>query len=78
MYKDDKAFSLKRKKQRFIAFKNEWDSFEKKPLTKEVKDSIKNLYLEGKTQKEIHILLNMPFSTVRGVVQRLRKKGIIT
>lgn len=34
---------------------------------------IKNLYLKGISQKDIHLILAIPYSSVRNVVQRLRK-----
>ena len=36
-------------------------------------DEIKNLYLKGISQKDIHLILSIPYSSVRNIVQRLRK-----
>ena len=33
----------------------------------------KNLYLKGISQKDIHLILAIPYSSVRNIVQRLRK-----
>ena len=47
------------------------------PVNTEKINSIKELYISGLTQKEIHLKLNIPYSTTRGIIQRLRNKNEI-
>lgn len=72
IYKDNN-FCLKRKHDRFVEFKEYINGLGRRNLSPETITLIKNNYLEGVTQKEIHLKLNLPFSTVRTVINRLRK-----
>lgn len=67
------SFYLKRKYDRFIDFFDVISKMDKRKQPKEQIDKIKDLYLSGYKQKEIHLILNIPFPTVRGTIQRLRK-----
>ena len=69
----DNNFYLTRKYDRFVEFKKYLDGLTKRNLSPETISLIKKNYLEGITQKQIHLKLELPFSTVRNVINRLRK-----
>lgn len=71
---NNSIFCLKRKKEKFLEFKKYLLQLSKRKITENTINIIKNLYLKGKTQKEISVILNINFSTIRNNIQRLRKK----
>lgn len=71
LYKDE-GFYLERKFNIFQEAENYYKTLNR-PYIKEKISIIKDYYLSGLTQKEIHLKLDIPFSSVRGVIQRLRK-----
>lgn len=71
------SFYLNRKHERFIEFLSIISKMNKRKQPKNQLNKIKELYLLGYTQKEIHVKLEIPFSTVRGTIQRFRKSGDI-
>lgn len=68
------SFHLLRKYKRFLDFFDVISKLKKRKQTDEIINKILELYLSGFKQKEIHLKLGIPFSTIRGIVQRLRKK----
>lgn len=74
----ENQFGLSRKKEKFI---ESIDSFKKysSSLHKENGNwkKIEKLYKEGKSQKEIADIINIPYSSTRGCVQKMRKEGIL-
>jgi len=77
MYKEG-CFCLLRKKKRFYEFFNIIHNMKHRNLNNTIINQIKEFYLSGMKQCEIYKKLNMPFSSVRGCIQRLRKKGLVT
>jgi len=76
IYNDN--FYLKRKYSKFLEFEKYIKTLLKRNIDINKIELIKKLYQEGKTQKEIHINLGIAYSSVRTVIQRLRKnKNII-
>jgi hypothetical protein len=76
MYGDCK-FSLSRKKSRFIDFMDHCQRITRK-FKPDSKLEILRLYEQGISQCEIAKILKIPPSSVRGVVQRGRRDGLIT
>lgn len=77
LYKNS-SFSLKRKKEKF-SFSLEKSKKYQLTNYKEngIWEKIKKLSDLEKTQKEISVILKIPYSSVRGCVQRMRKEGKI-
>jgi hypothetical protein len=67
------SFFLKRKNDRFLEFFNSLLKIKKRKMNEGMVNSIKGLFLNGLSQKDIHIKLKIPYSSVRSVIQRLRK-----
>lgn len=76
LYKDC-DFRLSRKYNRFLEFIEHNKTIEKKYTTTQ-RDEILVMYNEGKSQCDISRALNLPASSVRGVVQRGRRDGLTT
>lgn len=72
---DNSNFYLKRKYIRFCDFIKLTENMSKRKITKSVINEIKTLYLAGEKQSQIYKSLNVPFSSVRGIIQRLRKNN---
>lgn len=66
-------FCLTRKYDKFLEFQVYINNIERRNLDSDTINNIKNLYEQGLSQKTIHEKLNLPYSSVRGVIQRLRK-----
>ena len=75
LYKNPPPFYFKRKKEKFDNFTNSLSQLSKRKLKKNEILKIKELYLLGITQKEISEILEMPYPTIKSVIQRLRKSG---
>jgi intein-encoded DNA endonuclease-like protein len=73
LFNNEYDFSLNRKKSKFLEFKEYLQTLTRRNVSDEVIIKIKNLFKEEKTQKEIHELLGLPYSSVRTIIQRLRK-----
>ena len=73
----EKVFYLNRKKKRFDEFKIYVENLDRRKIKEEVLKEVENLYKKGISQKKIHSLLKIPYSSVRTIVQRLRKKGVL-
>ena len=67
------TFYLKRKYNKFVEFEEYILNMTKRNHSFEIIDEVKNLYLKGISQKDIHLILAIPYSSVRNIVQRLRK-----
>ena len=61
------------KRQVVIEFEEYILNMTKRNHSFEIIDEVKNLYLKGISQKDIHLTLAIPYSSVRNIVQRLRK-----
>lgn len=70
------TFSLGRKKSTFLEFIEHVETLKKK-YTAELTDSVIKLYSEGIPQCELGKILNIPYSSVRTIVQRGRRIGLI-
>lgn len=70
-------FYLKRKKERFDKFNLMLTSLNRRNLSDDDISEIKQLYISGMKQFEIANMKKMPKSSVRNVIQRLRKYGEI-
>ena len=77
IYYNKDLYSLKRKVDKFKEFNEHISNRVLKRYSKDKINSIKELYISGLTQKEIHLKLNIPYSTTRGIIQRLRNKNEI-
>lgn len=73
LYSEKESFCLKRKYNKFLEFENYISNMKKRNYSLEIINEIKTMYLRGLSQKEIHLKLSIPFSSVRNIVQRLRK-----
>ena len=73
LYSESNIFYLKRKYNKFVEFEEYILNMTKRNHSFEIIDEVKNLYLKGISQKDIHLILAIPYSSVRNVVQRLRK-----
>ena len=71
----DGEFYLKRKEERFSNFLLMLNKLTKKNLSNDKINEIKTLYCSGMKQFQIANINNMPKSSVRTVIQRLRKYG---
>jgi hypothetical protein len=71
------SFYLKRKYNKILNFIDVINNIKKRRQSEENVNLIKNLYLNGVTQKNIHIETGIPFSTVRGTIQKLRKEKLL-
>jgi DNA-binding MarR family transcriptional regulator len=76
MYEDD-GFYLKRKKNKFNDFNNMLTTLTKRNLSNKIIDDILEYYNMKIKQSEIANILKIPKSSVRTVIQRLRKNGKI-
>ena len=76
-YETPPNYYFERKLERFKSFKIGVSMMKKRDLTDTIISNIKALYLAGKKQIDISKELNIKPSSVRGVIQRLRKKGVI-
>jgi DNA-directed RNA polymerase specialized sigma24 family protein len=76
LFYDDANFFLKRKNQKFLDFIESLNQLEKRKLSKLIIKQIENYYLSGMKQFEIAREMKIPNSTVRGVIQRLRKRMV--
>lgn len=76
MYSDN-GFYLKRKRNRFDDFKENLNGLDRRHIKSEIINEIKSLYLNGYRQFEIANMKNMPKSSIRTIIQRLRKYGEI-
>lgn len=74
LYKNGNLY-LRRKKERFYNFIEMLNSLTKRNLSNNIVEDIKVLYMSGKKQVEISEIKNLPNSSVRTVIQRLRKHG---
>lgn len=70
-------FYLKRKKEKFDDFNLMLTSLNRRNLSSDVICEIKSLYVLGMKQFQIANIKKMPKSTIRNVIQRLRKHGEI-
>jgi hypothetical protein len=70
----DADFYLLRKHERFLKFLESLNYLDKRKLSTLIITQIKEQYLSGLKQYEIANKMFLPKSTVRGVIQRLRKK----
>lgn len=70
------TFSLDRKRSTFLEFIKHVETLKKK-YTTELTNSVIRLYCEGISQCEIGKILNIPYSSVRTIVQRSRRIGLI-
>ena len=77
LYNEENIFYLKRKYNKFLDFDTYISQLKKRNFSEEVILEIKNLFLNGKSRKEIHILTGLKFNSVRTVIQRLKKNGEI-
>lgn len=68
-------FYLKRKKERFDEFNLMLTSLKRRNLSNDVINEIKSLYVSGMKQSQIIDIKKMPKSTIKNVIQRLRKHG---
>lgn len=73
LYSESNIFYLKRKYNKFVEFEEYILNMTKRNHSFEIINEVKNLYLKGISQKDIHLILAIPYSSVRNVVQRLRK-----
>ena len=73
LYNKENIFYLKRKYNKFLEFEDYILNMTKRNHSFETISEIKNLYLKGVSQKDIHLKLAIPHSSVRNIVQRLRK-----
>ena len=64
---------MKRKYNKFLEFEDYILNMTKRNHSFETISEIKNLYLKGVSHKDIHLKLAIPHSSVRNIVQRLRK-----
>lgn len=78
LFYDNNLKYLTRKKSRFNDFIDVINSLGHRMLTESNKNDIGQLYINGMSQAKISRHLNMPASSVRGVIQRLRRDGKIT
>lgn len=74
---NESNFYLKRKKNRFNDFTSSLNLLKRRYLSEIVVNNIKNHYLNDLKQIEISKIEKIPYSTVRTVIQRLRKNGKI-
>lgn len=70
------TFSLDRKRSTFLEFIKHVETLKKK-YTTGLTNSVIRLYGEGISQCEIGKTLNIPYSSVRTIVQRSRRIGLI-
>lgn len=70
-------FYLNRKKEKFNNFILNINNLKRRNLSNEVINEIKMLYLSGMAQVEISKIKKIPKSSIRTVIQRLRKHGEI-
>lgn len=73
LFYDDYTFSLKRKKNRFNDFMLMLNTLTRRNLSDKIINEIKFLYISGIKQFNIANKMNIPKSSVRTVIQRLRK-----
>lgn len=74
LYKDSVLF-LKRKYNKFLLNAKKFHNFMKKSHSRNGnKEKIIELYQTGVIQKNIAIMLNIPYPSVRGIIQRHRKE----
>lgn len=73
----DANFYLLRKHERFLRFLESLNYLDKRKLSPLIITQIKEQYLSGLKQYEIANKMFLPKSTVRGLIQRLRKKESI-
>jgi hypothetical protein len=76
-YVNNNSFHLHRKYDRFLDFIELTKTFEKRKFNLDCINMIKDMYISGLKQYEIAKQLNKKFSSVRCVVQRLRKEGLV-
>lgn len=74
LYHNLTDFGLKRKLDRFIDFNNYLNNLSKRNISEDIITKIKELYLSNMKSKEIHLLLNVPYPSVRTVIKRLKDK----
>lgn len=74
----DSNFYLQRKYIRFNDFNNVISKITKRHIVDSIISDIKQLYVNGFKQSEISKITNVNFSSVRCIIQRLRKQNEIT
>ena len=77
LYNKNENFRLKIKYDKFLDFKQYISNLSKRNISKEIIDEIEKLYILKTSQKNIHILLNIPYSSVRTIIRKLRKENKI-
>ena len=77
LFYNTESFYLKRKKEKFNDFNKMLDNLNKRNINKTIIEDILVLYLSGVKQIEIAKIKNMPSSSIRSIIQRLRKNGKI-
>jgi len=77
LYDNPPDYFFNRKKNRFDEFMHVVNNMTKRDFTDNMINEIKTLYDEGLTQKSISDKLNLKYSSVRCVIQRLRKSGVL-
>lgn len=70
-------FYLMRKKEKFDEFLLMLNKLSKRNLSSETINNIKDLYILGTKQTKISDTVNIPYGSVKTVIQRLRKHGEI-
>lgn len=78
LYNPKPNFYLKRKYDIFEEFKINLNNIERRKYNISFINVVKKLYNLGIKQKEISLELNKPYSSIRSIIQRLRKDGQIT
>lgn len=77
LFYDTESFYLKRKKEKFNNFNIMLNNLNKRNINETIIEDILELYLSGIKQIEIGKIKKMPSSSIRSIIQRLRKNGKI-
>jgi hypothetical protein len=77
LFYSNTEFYLKRKKERFNNFMLMLNNLSKRNLSDDMINDIKLYYISGMKQVKISEIIEIPKSSVRTVIQRLRKHGKI-
>jgi hypothetical protein len=77
LFYENSSFCLKRKKDRFNGFIDMIGELSRRYVSARIISEIEVLYLSGVRQFEIANMKNLPKSSVRTIIQRLRKNGKI-
>lgn len=67
-------FYMRRKKEIFNEFKTHISNLKQRKYTPNVINEVKDLYCNGILQHIISKQLNIPYSSIKGIIQRLRRK----